>query len=164
MLRWIIRAFICLCLWGSLASLRVSASITIGVAGGGWAPEITSGHLQTGPGSDLLSTYTSAVDAVELNVSGATGIDDYWRIDVHRTDTLWHPNLTLSLRRTGDGLGGGGIADGLAFQPLDVMETTLCSGNGDRTAVPMQLRLGGVSLQVPPATYITTITYTVVDQ
>lgn len=133
-------------------------------ATGGWSRTITADDLQARAGSDLVSTYESAADAGALTISGTTGNDDAWRVDVRRTDTNWHGNFTLSVKRTGDGTGGGSISGGTAYQIIGTSDAEFFSGAGDRGGIPLQFRLQGMSIQVPPAdTYSTTITYTVVD-
>lgn len=130
---------------------------------GDWSRTITASDLQAGAGSDLASTYESASNQASITISGTGGNTDAWRVDVRRTDTTWHANFTLSVKRTADGSGGGGISGGTAYQAITTTDASFFSGTGDRTGVTAQLKLEGMSVQVPPATYSTTITYTVVD-
>jgi len=130
-------------------------------ATGDWSLTITCADLQAGPGSDLVSTYESASDAVLLTITNTGG--GAWRVYVRRTDTTWHGNFTLSVRRTGDGTGGGTISGGTAYQAIGETDAEFFSGTGDRSNIPVQFKLAGMSLQVPPATYATTITYAVVQ-
>jgi hypothetical protein len=80
-----------------------------------------------------------------------------------RTDVTWDSHLTLSVRRTSDGVGGGAISGGDSYLPLGTGTSTFFSGTGDRLNIQMQLRLDGVSASVPANSYATTITFTVVD-
>lgn len=141
------------------------AEISIDATGDGWAETIDAADLQAGAGSDLVGAYESATDAGSLTISGTAGNDDAWRVEVRRTDsTNWHSNFILSVKRTGDGSGDGAITGGTGYQKIsNESNDTFFSGAGDRSGIPLQFKLGGMSLQVPPATYSTTITYTVVD-
>lgn len=142
---------------GQFSEAEISIDAT-----GGWSRTITAADLEAGAGSDLKSTYESAADP-SLTISGTAGNDDAWRVDVRRADTDWHSNLTLSVKRTGGGTGGGSITGGTAYQAIGTSDAEFFSGAGDRSAIPLQFKLEGMSLQVPPDTYSTTITYTVVD-
>ena len=137
--------------------------LDISVTGGGWSPSIGVGDLQAGAGSDLVSTYQSVANLVGISISGAAGVNDSWRIDVRRTDVMWGNRLTLFLQRTGTGIGSGSVTGGNTFQAITDTDATFLSGAGDLSNIPVQLQLQGVSLQVPPNAYLTTITYTVVD-
>ena len=46
------------------------------------------------------------------------------------------------------------------FTPTD---SALFSGAGDRLDIPLQYRLDGISIDLPPGSYATTVVYTVVD-
>lgn len=130
---------------------------------GDWSVTIDASYLQAGAGSDLRSSYESAGDAALLTIVGTQNKHDVWQVDIRRTDTTWPSDLTLSVRRTGAGTGNGGISGGAAYQEIGTTDTEFFSGTGDRSGIPLQFKLEGMSLQVPPNTYSTTITYTVVD-
>lgn len=141
-----------------------AAEISIDATGDGWAETIDAADLQAGAGSDLVGAYESATDAGSLTISGTAGNDDAWRVEVRRTDsTNWHSNFILSVKRTGGGSGGGSITGGDAYQAIGTSDATFFSGAGDLSDIPLQFKLEGLSLKVPPDTYSTTITYTVVD-
>jgi len=145
-----------------MLSVSGAGAIDIAVTGP-WSLTIDEDDLIAGAGSDLISTYESNTDQVSIVISNTTGNDDNWRVDVRRTDTTWHSDFVLSIKRTGDGTGGGSITDGTTYQQVGTTNSEMFSGAGDRSNIPIQLQLGGVSLQVAPDTYSTTITYTVVD-
>jgi len=132
-------------------------------ATGPWSLTIDADDLVAGAGSDLVSTYESNADQAVIVISNTTGNEDNWRVDVKRSDTTWHNDFVLSVRRTGDGTGGGAITGGSGYQAVGTADSAFFSGAGDRSNIPIQLQLSGVSLQVAPNTYSTTITYTVVD-
>ena len=143
--------------WGS-ASAAISISL-VGV----WSETVDESDLAGGAGSDLISTYESASNQVSIDITGTTGDSDAWRIDVKKTDTSWHSDLHLSLRRTSDGSGSGSITGGTSYQEATDTFTEFFSGSGDRTGINVQLKITGVSVNVPTDTYSTTVYYTVVD-
>ena len=156
-------------LWGILGLVLVTTlsasgagAIDITVAGP-WSLTIDADDLIGGAGSELNSTYESTANQTLIAISNTAGNDDNWRVDVRRADTTWHNDFTLSVKRTGDGSGGGSVSGGSAYQAVGTTDSAFFSGSGDRSDVPIQLKLSGVSLQIPPDTYLTAITYRVVD-
>jgi len=137
------------------------AQISVTVAGD-WSETIDSSDLIAGAGSDLQSTYESAADAVLVSVSGTGGGADTWRMDVKKTDTSWHGSFVLSLRRTSSGTGGS-VSGGDSYQQVTDSYNSFFSGSDDVSGIKVQLKLDGVSIQVPPDSYATTVYYTVVD-
>ena len=130
-------------------------------ATGSWSETIDASDLQAGAGSDLISTYESAADTVSIDITATSG---NWGLDVKKIDTNWHSNLHLHVKRTSDGTGSGTISGGDSYQEVTDIDQSFFSGNSDRSNVNVQLKLTGVSIQVPPDTYTTTIYYTVFDQ
>jgi hypothetical protein len=139
---------------------EISWSIDITVTGS-WSENIDALNLLAGAGSNLTDTYQSATAAVQLNI---TAIGN-WRVDVKKTDSNWHSSLELYVKRTGDGTGTGGIpSGGTSYQKVDTdIDQSFFTGNGDRSNIPVQLQLTGVSIQVPPGVYTTTVYYTVIQ-
>lgn len=142
-------------------SAEAAISIT---ATGNWSETIDALDLQAGAGSDLISTYQSTSNAVSIDISGTAGVDDNWRVDVKKVDSVWHNSFHLYVKRTSDGTGSGSISGGDTYQEVTDTDLSFFSGNGDRNNINVQLKLTGVSIQAPPDTYTTTIYYTVVDQ
>jgi hypothetical protein len=132
-------------------------------AAGGWSETINASDLQAGAGSNLISTYESVTGATALTISNTTGNSDNWKVDVRRTDTTWYINFHLYVKRTSDGTGGGSISGGLSYIEITATDSQFFSGAGNRSGVNLQYELTGMSLSVPPNTYTTTVTYTVVD-
>ena len=155
--------FACALLLVATGDFSEAAIITISIdATGDWSETIDASDLQAGAGSDLKSTYESAAGTGLLTISGTSGNGDTWRVDVQRSDTTWHTNFfTLSVKRTGDGSGGGSISGGTVYQVIGESNVEFFSGTGDRSGIPLQFKLEGMSLQVPPGIYSTTVTYTV---
>jgi hypothetical protein len=124
---------------------------------GDWPETINSMDLQDGAGSDLISTYESANTIyIDITASGS------WKVVVKKDDTTWHNNLHLHVKRTSDGTGTGGISGGGTYQEVTTNQDFF-SGSLDRSAITVQLMLTGVSIQVPPGAYETTVSYTVLD-
>ena len=147
---------------GLISSVKTCEAIDIAVTGA-WSLSIDAGDLTGGAGTDLTSTYESGASQVTVTISNTGGAGDNWRVDVKRTDGTWHGDFTLSVQRTAGGTGGGSLTGGDEYQAVGTTDSAFFSGAGDWTDVPVQLKLTGVSVQVPPSGYSTTVTYTVVD-
>jgi hypothetical protein len=157
------RLVVCFALFaGSIAWLCGAAQATDITGTGSWSPSVNASNLTGGPGTNLASTYASAADQITLDITNSPTSYGY-RVDVQRTDIAWNGNLVLSVQRTGDGAGTGTIAGGLSYQQVDTTSSAFFTGLLDRTGVPIQLQLSGVSVAIPPGTYSTTLTFTVVD-
>lgn len=138
------------------------AAISI-TSAGFWADTIDETDLLAGPGSNLADTHESAADQVSLDITGTTGGSDAWRVDVRRLDTSWHTDLRLHLQRTSEGSGSGSISGGASYQEIGDTYQSFFSGSGDRAGIDLQLKMTGVSVAVPAATYSSTVYYTIVD-
>ena len=128
---------------------------------GNWAETIDASDLLAGAGSDLRSTYESASNAGIVDISLTAG---NWALVVKKTDTNWHGNFHLYVKRTSNGSGSGTISGGTAYQEITDLDQSFFSGSNDRSNINLQLKLEGVSIQVPPDVYTATIYYTVSDQ
>jgi len=142
------------------ADEKIQAQITITVIGS-WSQTIDALDLQAGAGSDLIDTYESALDAVEIDIANAKLLN--WRVDVRKDDTLWHSDFSLYVRRTSSGAGDGSISGGESYQVVSDTDQSFFSGSNDRKDIYVQLKLSGVSVQILPDTYTTTVHYTVVE-
>lgn len=130
------------------------------VVTGSWTETIDVTDLQGGPGSDLVDTYESATDQVEIEIKGKKTKD--WRVDVSKGDTHWHADFMLSVKRTADGIGSGGISGGTAYQEVTSVDTEFFTGGKNRKNVTIQIKLSNVSANIPTDTYSTTVYYTVI--
>jgi hypothetical protein len=128
---------------------------------GSWSLIIDVGSLQGPAGSDLKPSYESATNQILATISNVSY--RYWHVDVRKVDTLWNTNLNLYVKRTGNGTGSGSISGGTSYILLTSTDQAFFSGYRNRTSIPLQLKIDGVSVQIPPNTYITTIYYTAVD-
>ncbi len=140
-----------------LAKGLFAADIT---AVGGWTETIGASDLVSGAGSDLQSDYYSSTNATTLDVTAAGN----YRVDVRRSDTNWSTSFTLYVKRTSDGTGSGTISGGTSYMTVSLADAEFFTGSLDRTGIDLQYHLTGMSINIPPDTYSTTLTFTVVDQ
>jgi hypothetical protein len=150
-------------LWLLLISSGLICSAGTLTLTGSWAKTIDSSDLQAGPGSDLTDTYESAANQVTIDVT-AVG-NSTWDVNVKKIDSNWHANFQLSVRRTSSGTGAGGssVSGGTTYQEITDTNQLFFNGKKARQGINVQLRLSGVSVQIPQDTYITTVYYTVVE-
>jgi hypothetical protein len=127
-------------------------------ATGGWTRTITTSDLISGAGSNLQNTYTSVSNATVLTLTSSGA----WRVDVQRTDTSWRAEFTLSAQRTSNGTGSGTISGGQSYIAVTAVAQEFFRGTFNRNNVNAQYRLAGMSVTIPPATYTTTVTFTIV--
>ncbi|MEM1122440.1 MAG: hypothetical protein AAGJ18_18485 [Bacteroidota bacterium] len=113
-------------------------------------------------GSDFSNTHESLSGQVTLSVLGGLGSFN-WQIDVQKGNEDWHPNLQLNLKRTGNGVGLGTIAGGTAYQTIANTAQPFILGSDNRTTVPLQYEVQGVSVTIPAKTYYTTVIFTVTE-
>ena len=143
--------------------LHTSAWSAPSITGAGsWILTIGSLDLIAGAGSELGASYESAVDAYLLSPNPVPAKPPY-RVDVRRVDTAWHGNFVLWIKRTGDGTGSGSISEGTTYLTVTTTAQTFFTGEGDKDDVPIQFRLTGVSIQIPPGEYETMIYYTIIE-
>lgn len=146
------------------AERSIPAAISISASPGSVNRTINESDLQAGAGSDLNPDYYSAANAISIDVSGTTGGEDQWRVDVRKVDTTWHSDLHLYIRRTSDGdASPANISGGSSYQETNGTDQEFFTGEGDITGIEAQLKLSGVSVQISPDTYSTTVYFTVVD-
>lgn len=137
--------------------------ITVTVTGGG-SFSIGAADLIGVAGSDLVSDYSSADNAVLVTVADTIGVDDAWQIQVRQEDTLWHGSLSLAVFRTGSGSGTGSVTGGDVL-PVDLtaVDQVFFEGAGDVADIPIRVNLSGVSVLIPADSYSATLYFTVVD-
>lgn len=123
--------------------------------------EISSSDLvDNKAGQNLNSSYSSSTNQLIMSIVNS-GNDDQYSVGVVISSTL--PNgMKISVLRTGDGSGTGTIAGGDS-SAIDVgtSERQLFYGTRDRSSVPVQVILSGVSLGASPDQYIRYLTFTV---
>jgi hypothetical protein len=139
---------------GSLGAISITVS-------GSWSVVINASNLTGGPGTDLIPTLESPLNGTALSVSQASGLN--WQVTVRKIDGTWPAALTLSAKRTSNGTGSGSISGGTTYQSLTSIDKTFFTGRGNRSTVYLRFQLSGLSVNIPPAAYTTTIVYTVVQ-
>jgi hypothetical protein len=107
--------------------------------------------------------YLTGKDQILLSVCNSASLGAIWRVDVRRDAADWPKGMKLEVRRTGDGLGEGSIVGRRGFVEVGTTFHTLCSGRGDRTSIPIQIRISGCPLDMDVGMHATSITYTVVQ-
>lgn len=136
-----------------------SLAITLRVTGS-WSRTVDAGDLTGPPGSDLNPIQESTADQVLLSIRQTNA---NWNIYVLRIDTNWNSGLRLYVRRTSEGSGPGNVTAGLSYQEVTGTDQTFFSGYRQRQNINIQLRLEGISVQIPADTYSTTVYYTVYE-
>ena len=128
---------------------------------GDWSVTVDGTSLIGGPGTTVIGTYESASDQATVAVWSITKPEFTYRLDVSKSDSQWHNDFTLSVRRTNDGSGSGSISDGTDYQVITDSDESFFEGEDSRTGVNLQYKLEGVSITIPADIYSTTVTYTV---
>ncbi len=126
---------------------------------GSWSETIDENDLLAGAGADLKNSYESPDNQVLITISGTTG---GWRVDIKRVDANWHADLSLSVRRTGSGTGGS-VSGGDTYTEVTGTDQPFFTGSDSVSGITAQIKLSGISIQVLPDNYSTTVYYTVVD-
>jgi hypothetical protein len=142
--------------------IRAQAAISIQVSGS-LNRTIGLSDLQGGAGTDLKSFYESGASAIEVEITGTTGSTDNWQVDISKVDTHWLAGLQLYIRRSADGVGDGAISGGTSYQEVGSVSLSFFTGRSNRTGVTVQFKLTGVSVHTPPASYSSTVYFTVID-
>lgn len=130
------------------------------IVSGSWTRTIDSSDLQGPAGSDLNSVYESASDQISIEIRQTSTT---WRVDVKKTDTNWHGDFRLYVRRTSNGSGSGSISGGTTYLEVTDTDQAFFNGSSTRNFIEVQLKLEGVSVQVPQDNYSTTLYYTIVE-
>ena len=126
---------------------------------GGWSRTITAADLTAGAGSDLASQQESHAGATTLTIASTGG--GAWRIKVRHMPNPWHNDFTLWVRRTSEGTGGGSIAGGSGYLQVTALDTELFSGTLDRSGISLQYKLTGLSKNVSPNSYLSSLVFAV---
>lgn len=139
----------------ALTSLAQSADLT---SSGDWSESITAANLVSGAGSDLQPQFESVSGITTLTIGNAPGS---WTLRVRIAGSGGHSNVTVHVKRTSGGSGSGSISGGTAYMALTGGNSTLFSGAENRSNISLQFKLTGLSRSVSPATYLSSIIFTV---
>lgn len=122
---------------------------------GNWPPF----RLTTTP--TLSNQPVSTAGAVLLSVVNTSNTSSFWII---RAEVInpnpYSSNIGLLLRRTGDGLGPGWISGGKTLSQLGTRPLELIRGKGDRTNIPLQLKVTSFSPVTIPGMWDQQIRFT----
>lgn len=129
---------------------------------GDWTQTIDSDDLLSGAGSNLNSTYESSSEQVLIDISNTMGSGDSWRIDIRKSDISWNSNIKVFAHRTSNG-SGGSVYGGTSYIQITDSDQTFFSGTDDVSDIGIQYKIEGISIEINPNIYTTTIIYTVVD-
>ncbi|MEI9894764.1 MAG: hypothetical protein WDN28_12975 [Chthoniobacter sp.] len=141
--------------WLALAGLAQGADLT---SSGDWIQTITAAHLSSGAGSDLQAQFESVSGVTTLTVANASGA---WSLRARRSGGQGHPDVTVYVKRTSGGGGSGSISGGTAYMELTTSDAEIFSGSEARSGISLQFKLTGLSRKVSPATYLSSIIFTV---
>jgi len=94
----------------------------------------------------LQDIYESDKNQINLEISDSDGGN--WKLDVRRSDTNWHSDFVLKLKRR------------MREVTVETTSREFFTGRGD-SSYSIQMILEGVSLQISPDIYVTTIIYTI---
>lgn len=125
---------------------------------GDWVETVNATHLVSGAGSDLQPQFESISGVTTLTITNAPGS---WTLRVRLAGSGGHGDVTVSVKRTSSGSGTGTIVDGSAYMPLTGSDAVLFSGTEDRSGISLQFKLTGLSRNVSPASYLSSIIFTV---
>lgn len=123
----------------------------------------------TEAGNDYTNTFESATNQVNLNVSVPLLLGN-GRVTIHQSNTTaWDNQLQLSIKRNGYGitlcvlclLSGAENYTNISTTPTSLLEIVAVLALAEYSNIPFQLKLSGVSVTVPAASYETTLVYTI---
>jgi hypothetical protein len=151
------------CLFIFLCTVHVFSAPKIKIRaqtqGGRWTIDLDDTSLSGGAGTDFASPVESAADLVDVDVSNP---QNAWRIDIRRTDSVWHANLRIYARRTTDGTGSGTVSGGTTYQEITTVDQPFITGTLGRSNMKVQLAVD-VEVSVGIDNFSTTIYYTATD-
>ncbi|GAB3420060.1 hypothetical protein [Niabella aquatica] len=123
----------------------------------------------TEAGSNYNGTYESAANQILLNTTIPLLLGN-GKVSVHyEANPTWHNDLILSVKRTGSGstiCALCEISGGLSYLPLTLADIELYRikavlALASFSNIPIQLRVSGVSVTIPAASYNSRVVFTV---
>jgi len=140
-----------------ISNVLFSQSVSVS---GSWIKTISASDIKEA-GNDYVGTYTSSTTQTKISISN--GRRDKTIVEVRKENNFsdWHPNLILQIKCTDrDKLHRGG-ENIQTITDNDVYFFTTKDGN--RTDIPLQYSIYGISVLLPVKDYSTTIWFTVYD-
>ncbi len=86
-----------------------------------------------------------------------------WQLNAKRSDSLWDGDYSIFIKRTSDETGPGTISGGSAYVELSTFDTQIFTGTDNRSDISIQYKLTGMSKNISPDTYITSVIVTVIE-
>lgn len=92
-----------------------------------------------------------------------------WKMNIHKTDINWNPEIIIEARRTGNGNrpwyrnGSVNIHDGTTYQSITNTPTYFFRGKDEVLNIPIAINLSGISLVMGAQSFETNIVLTVYD-
>lgn len=123
----------------------------------------------TEAGNDYTNIFESSTNQVNLNVSVPLLLGN-GKVTIHQSNTTaWDNQLQLSIKRNGIGttlcvlcvLSGAENYTNISTTPTDLLTIRAVLALAEYNNIPFQLKLSGVSVTVPAASYETTLVYTI---
>jgi len=139
----------------TLSSMVTAADLT---SSGDWVESLNASNLVSGAGTDLPANLESISGTTVLSVSNVTGS---WRVTARRSASTWNSNLTLYVRRTTSGSGTGSISGGDSYVEVTGGDSEIFTGVDARGSISIQYKLTGLAHNIPPATYLSSLVFTV---
>lgn len=153
-MRTTIFIFIFIC---TAISVVVAQKRTITLTNSSWSPSVAVTPVTIVGNDYTSSTITSTVNETLLSINSNGGYTIY----VKKSDIDWNADISLWVRRTGDGTSGGAISTNVSFIQLTNLDQVLFTGNKDRDNVPIQFEIRGLSVLLPAKQYKTSIVFTI---
>lgn len=153
-MRTTIFIFILIC---SAIIVVVAQKKTITLTNNSWLPSVTATPVTIVGNNYTSSTLTSSVNETLLNIIS----NGSYTVYVNKTDIDWNAGISLWVRRTGDGTGSGNISTNIPFIELTNLDQVLFTGNKDRSNIPIQFEIRGLSVLLPAKQYKTSIVFTI---
>ena len=123
---------------------------------GGWNVDISATNLINYAGSNLQPELESPAGVSNLSVSNGNG---NWTVSMRKSGG--HSNVRIFVKRTSSGSGNGNISGGTSYLELTGSDTDFFSGTQDKAGISLQYKLTGLSIDIPPAVYLSSITFTI---
>lgn len=104
-----------------------------------------------------------SVNILPQNVENV--IYNSWQIQVSKNDLDWNSDLELWIKRAGNGTSEYDIKtqNGEYYQKIEANNTFFFDGRGWIDAIPIQIKISGLSVTIPAKTYSTAILFTLID-
>jgi hypothetical protein len=145
-------------LWGSRPAVHAEVNVR-----GDWQVEINVTAWEDGVQELTPEVVESDPSQIRLSINWFANLNPRYEVDITRMDGQWHPDLQLSLRRTGEGNGypWSWLSGGTTYQVVTDQPSAFFSGQWLRNNIPVQLKLETLAWPIPAGYYDTTLYFTI---